>query len=311
MERYLGLDLGGTNIKWVVIGEMADGPPEVVATGTVPTHAEAGPDAVVARLGEVGSAAIAQHGPVAAAGVGVPGLFDPHAGTILLFPNLPGPWKDHPLRDPLAEALEVPVTMINDARAFTLAEGTVGAGKGCDTLVCITLGTGVGGGVMIGGRLHLGAFGVAGEIGHQTVLPDGPRCGCGNRGCVEVLTQASALTRAAGRATPEEVYREAAEGDRRCREAIDQVAAYLGIGLANTVTVLGPDRIVVGGGIVAAGEMVLGPIREAVLRRVTLVPTDRIEVVAAELGPIAGAIGAALAARPATAVHYRLPTRAR
>ena len=176
MARHLGLDLGGTNVKAVVL----DGS-ELVASATFPTDAPRGPRAVVDRL-EVARWATDHHGPVEI-GLGIPGLFDPTDGRVLLFPNLPGPWSGYPLRAMLEKELGRPVHMINDARAFTLAEGTVGAGAGCSTLVCVTLGTGIGGGVMIDGRLHLGAFGVAGEIAHQTVLPDGPLCGCGNRGC--------------------------------------------------------------------------------------------------------------------------------
>src|SRR5690606_13012616 len=151
-------------------------------------------------------------------------------------------------------------------------------------------------GIVIGGRLHLGAWGGAGEIGHQTVLPEGPRCGCGNRGCVEVLAQAGALARLAGRATVDDVFAGVRDGDPRCTAAVSTVADYLGIALANCVTVLGAERIVVGGGIAAAGELILGPLREAVRSRARLVPPEQISVVPAALGPMAGAVGAALAA---------------
>jgi glucokinase len=197
--RLLGLDLGGTNVKVAVVEIAPGGDPQVVAEETHPTHAALGPAAVVSRLVEIGAVTIARHGPVAGAGIGTPGVFDPAAGTVLLFPNLPGPWAGQPLRDPVAAGLGVPVTLINDARAFTLAEGTVGAGKGCDTLVCLTLGTGVGGGLMIGGRLHVGTYGRGGEIGHQIVIPDGPRCGCGAYGCVEAVTRADVLAALAAR----------------------------------------------------------------------------------------------------------------
>jgi glucokinase len=297
-RRYLGLDLGGTNIKSVVLEVSKDGEgPVIIASDSAPTEAERGPAAVVDRLIAVGRALISSYGPISAVGIGVPGLFDRTNGTILLFPNLPGPWEGHPFRAPIADALGLPVAIINDARAFTLAEGTIGAGRGAHTLVCLTLGTGVGGGVMIGGRLHLGAWGVAGEIGHQTVLPEGPICGCGNRGCAEPLTQAAALAALAGKATAEEVYVAAAAGEKRSIDAIRTVAGYLGIAIANTVAMLGPDRIVIGGGIIAAGDVVLDPIRAAIRERVTLVPTNEIQVVAAALGSIAGAVGAALAAR--------------
>lgn len=185
--------------------------------------------------------------------------------------------------------------MVNDARAFTLAEGTIGAGAGCSTVACVTLGTGVGGGLMFGGRLHRGAFGVAEEIGHQTVLTDGPLCGCGNRGCVEALVKADALASDAGRSSASEVFEGARGGDQACLAAVRRWAEFLGIGLANVVTIVGPDRIVVGGGIAEAGDLVLDPITEAVRRRVTLVPTESIDIVPAVFGRFSGAVGAALA----------------
>ena len=149
--------------------------------------------------------------------------------------------------------------------------------------------------MMIDGRLHRGAYGVAGELGHQTVLPDGPLCGCGNRGCVEALVKADVLAASAGRSSASAVFSGARDGDDRCIAAVSQMAEFLGIGLANVVTLFGPDRIVVGGGIAEAGDLVLGPITDAVKRRVTLVPTDSIEIVQATFGRFAGAVGAALA----------------
>lgn len=295
MTRRLGLDFGGTNIKVVVVDDAA-GEPTVVGSDQRPTMAEGGPDVVVGQLVEAARQAVDRHGPVDAVGLGIPGVFDEAAGTIVLFPNFPGPWEGHQVRRPIAEAVGLPVAMINDARAFTLAEGTIGAGRGCRSIVGLTLGTGVGGGVMIDGRLITGVTGRAGEVAHQVIDPDGPVCGCGNRGCVEAFASAAALTAAAGLDTVEAVYRAAAGGDRRARAAVERVADYLGIGLANMVTVLGPERIVVGGGIMAGGEQVLAPIRAAVARRVTLVPPESISIVAAELGTVAGAIGAALAA---------------
>ena len=134
----------------------------------------------------------------------------------------------------------LPVTLINDARAFTLAEGTIGAGRGSSTLVCVTLGTGIGGGLMFNGNLYTGPLGVAGEIAHQTVLPDGPLCGCGNRGCAEALAKADAIAARAGRATVEEVYAGVAAGDPDCIAAVEFAAYYLGIALANAVVAAGP-----------------------------------------------------------------------
>lgn len=294
MSRHVGLDLGGTNIKTAVV-ERREGDWSLLSTGSVETGAAEGPEAVAANLVAVGSATIAANDDVETLGLGVPGHFDRESGRILLFPNLPGDWEGFPLRDRVATGLGMNIWMVNDARAFTLAEGLLGSGKGHNTVACITLGTGVGGGLMIGGRLHRGAFGVAGELGHQTVLPEGPLCGCGNRGCVEALVRADVLAADAGKDSAEEVFDGARDGDEQCLVAVSRMAYYLGIGLANVVTILGPDCIVVGGGIAEAGELVMRPITEAVRSRVTLVPTDRIEILPATFGRFAGAVGAALA----------------
>jgi glucokinase len=292
--RHLGLDLGGTSIKVALIEGSAAGF-EATRTDQRDTQAWRGPEAVAENLIAAARSAIESDGPVASVGLGVPGLFEPETGDVVLFPNLPGEWNGFSLRKTMERALGVAVWMINDARAFTLAEGTMGAGAGYPTVVCMTLGTGVGGGIMIDGRLHLGAFGVAGELGHQTIDPSGRWCGCGNRGCVEAMARADVLVELSGKDSAEEVYATAATGDVKSIAAIHEVAGYLGIGLANVVTLLGPDRIVIGGGIAESGDLVLGPIREAVRARVTLVPTDLIDVVPASLGTSAGALGAALA----------------
>lgn len=293
-DRHLGLDLGGTSIKVAVLERTETGF-ETALTDQRDTQASMGPEVVTGNLIAAAREAIDSAGPVSSIGLGVPGLFEASTGRIVLLPNLPGQWRGFPLREKMQDAIVAEVSMVNDARAFTLAEGTMGAGAGHRIVVCMTLGTGVGGGIMIDGRLHLGAFGVAGELGHQTVDPDGRHCGCGNRGCVEAMARADVLAAMAGKGTAEEAYASAAAGDPESLAAIREVARYLGIGLANVVTVLGPDRIVIGGGIVEAGDLVLGPIREAVRERVTLVPTDLIEVVPASLGTKAGALGAALA----------------
>lgn len=291
--HHLGLDLGGTNIKVAMLVQDA-GQWDVTDTRSIATGAPAGPDAVAANLIAAAREMIELQ-DVATVGLGVPGHFDRETGKVILFPNLAGDWEGFPLRHRVEDAIEKQVWMINDARAFTLSEGLIGAGRGCHTVACITLGTGVGGGVMIDGKLHRGAYGVAGELGHQTVEPDGPLCGCGNRGCVEALTKAEVLASAGGKPTAGDVFEAARRGDRRAIDAVAEVARYLGIGLANVVAILGPDRIVVGGGIAEAGDLVMGPIVDAVRSRVTLVPTDRIAIVPARFGRFSGAVGAALA----------------
>lgn len=298
-RHLLGLDLGGTNIKAAVLEIGADeDTPVIVHTRQGSTEASKGPEHVAARIVEIGEQAISSVGVrPEGIGVGVPGLFDYAEGSIMFFTNLPGPWEGFPLRTRVAEGLKASATLINDARAFTLAEGTIGAGRGCRTLACLTLGTGVGGGLMIDGKLHFGAFGTAGEIGHQTIDPDGPSCGCGNPGCLEALTRPPVVAARAGRETFEDVLTGLAEGDEACRSALDDAINHLAIGIANVYTVFGPDRVVIGGGVAEAGDSLLDPLRAAVRARLTLVPPEAVQIVAAELGPFAGAVGAALASQ--------------
>ena len=296
--RFLGLDVGGTNCKLAVL-EIDGDRQELVATATIPTG-PGDPADVLGRLAAVATELVAAHGPVAAAGAGVPGLFDEDRGRAVFLPNLPASWTGQEVAGPLAAGLGVPVALINDARAFTLAESRMGAAAGCPTVVCLTLGTGVGGGVVVDGRLRFGPHGRAGELGHQVIEVGGPPCGCGNRGCVEAFAAGSALCRLGGRATPEAVFAAAAAGDERAAGAVRSVVGRLAVGIANLVTVLWPERVVVGGGVAAAGEGLFGPLRAAVAASAPLVDPGAYEIVPAALGPAAGAIGAALWARERT-----------
>jgi glucokinase len=290
--RFLGLDVGGTNCKLAVL-EIDGDRQELVATATIPTG-PGDPADVLGRLAAVATELVAAHGPVAAAGAGVPGLFDEDRGRAVFLPNLPASWTGQEVAGPLAAGLGVPVALINDARAFTLAESRMGAAAGCPTVVCLTLGTGVGGGVIVDGRLRFGPSGRAGELGHQVIEADGPPCGCGNRGCVEAFAAGAVLCRLGGRATPEAVYAAAAAGDERAAAGVAAVIGRLAVGIANLVTVLWPERVVVGGGVAAAGDRLFGPLRAAVAAAAPLVDPAAYEIVPAALGPGAGAIGAAL-----------------
>jgi glucokinase len=294
--RHLGLDLGGTNIKAAVLEFAAsDSAPVVVHSESVSTEAELGPEHVLDRLVSLGRDIRSHTGGIGALGLGVPGLFDPDTGVVERFPNLAGDWVGYGLRDKVGEGIGLIPTMVNDARAFTLAEGTIGAGRGAMVMLGITLGTGIGGGVMIDGQLHTGAFGTAGEFGHQTVSPDGPMCGCGNRGCLEAVASGGALSAEASTVDVERLYAAAAAGDEVAIRTLERASFFMAIAISNAVSLLGVDVVVVGGGIVSSGDLVLDPLRQAVAERVTLVPTNEIRIVAAELGPMAGAIGAALA----------------
>jgi glucokinase len=291
-SRHLGLDLGGTNIKWAVVENRA-GEWRVHDRDQVETPRSKGPDAVVQRLAAVGLEAIGRSPGVISVGIGVPGLYDAATGTTRFLVNLPG-WAGTPVAGPVGEALGLPASLINDARAFGIAELRLGAGRRASSMVGLTLGTGIGGVIAVDGRVIQGHDGTAGEIGHQTIEPDGPWCGCGNRGCLEAFARADQIAIACGTATVEEAVERARAGDVRATEGLAQVGRYLGIGIANMISVVTPDRVVIGGGVAAAADLLLGPIREELRRRVRTTSLDQVEIVTAELGTWAGAIGAAI-----------------
>jgi len=290
---HLGLDLGGTNIKWVVLEQ--DGPlPRVAATGQVATDTSRGEHSVVEQLVALAREAVHHGGRIESVGVGVPGLYDPVTGATRFIPNVPGTWAGVQVAAPVSAAALAPTRLINDARAFTLAEHRLGSGRGVDSMLGITLGTGVGGGLILGGSLYMGRDGTGGEFGHQTVLPAGELCGCGNRGCLETLAKADAIVAACGRATVAESVQAARSGDRRAQEGLTAAGHYLGIGVSNVVVLLGIDRVVVGGGVAAAGDLLFEPMRKELQRRVFITDIAGVDVVGGELGIWAGAIGAAL-----------------
>jgi glucokinase len=291
-SRHLGLDLGATNLKWVVLErDEADWRP--LDRGQTPTGAPDGAAAVTQRMAEIAREACTRWPGVETLGVGVPGLYRSADGVTTFLPNLGPEWEGWSLAAPLRRALHLPVSLINDARAFGLAELRLGAGRGCDTMVGLTLGSGVGGVIVVGGRVHVGHDGTAGEAGHQTLLPDGPPCTCGNRGCLEALTRADVIADACGTTTVEEAVDAARAGDARALDGLRGAATWLGIGIANLVVLLTPDRVVLGGGVSGAGDLLLEPIRDEIRRRVHVTDLAQVEVVTAELGTWAGAMGAA------------------
>jgi glucokinase len=308
-DAYASIDLGGTKIACVFA--TAEG--QILAEKTIPTLSHEGPPAVLARIaGLVNEMAATLGVRPAAAGMGVPGLADLAAGATRFLPNLPTQWRGVPVRDALAPQIGCPVYLLNDVRMATLGELTYGHGRGASlTMAFFALGTGIGGGVAIEGRLRLGPLGAAGELGHQTIVPDGPRCGCGNRGCLETLASGPALTSqgvwllASGRApklhelvrgdpgavTPREMALAAAAGDDAVREALIRAAEYIGIGVANVVVALHPDLVVFGGGVAEIGPLLFDTVRETVHRRVGMFPTDDLRIEKSLLGDKAGALG--------------------
>ena len=292
VTRHLGLDLGGTNLKWTVVERDGDAW-RVLDRGQVPTR-DGGPDAIVPQLAETGRIALDRWPGIVTCGVGVPGLYDPRTGATRFLVNIPGPWDGYPVAGPVADSLGVPVALINDARAFGLAELRLGAGRGASSLVGLTLGTGVGGVIAVDGKVHQGHDGTAGEVGHQTIDPDGPSCNCGNRGCLEAFARADRIAEACGTASAEEAVERARAGDAAALEGLRRVGRYLGIGIGNMIAVISPDRVVIGGGIAAASDLLFPEIRAEIRRRVLTTSVDMVEIVTAELGTWAGAIGAAV-----------------
>lgn len=314
-DLFAAVDLGGTNVT-MALGT-AEG--KIAASAKIATRAQEGPEAVLRRIAEGVQALVREAGGAPAAlGMGVPGLVDRPRGVTKFLPNLPTQWRDVPVASLLSSALKCEVFLLNDVRAATFGELVFGLGREARTLVFFALGTGIGGGIAIDGRLRLGPLGAAGELGHLTILPDGPPCGCGSRGCLETLASGPAIAAegvrllssglaprlhaiAGGQAsgvTCEAMARAAAEGDANVGEAVARAGRFLGIGVANLVTALHPDLVVVGGGVAGMGDLLLDPVRAEVRSRVRMMPPESVRIERSALGDRAGVMGAlALAAR--------------
>jgi glucokinase len=306
----LGIDVGGTKVAGglVTLGGAVVATARRATPGTSVRETE---DTIVAVVEEL---AARYDGEIVGVGVGAAGWFDRTGDTVLFSPHLA--WRNSALRGDLAARLRWPLWVGNDADAAAWAEYRFGAARGADLALMITLGTGIGGGIVLDGRLRRGSHGVAGEWGHMRVVPDGRLCACGNRGCWEQYASGTALAQtarevartsraAAGRLlelvggdaerlTGEDVATAAAGGDPLARELVAEVGEWLGQGIADLAAILDPEVVVIGGGVSTLGELVLAPARERLDRSLPgrgFRPGPR--VVAAELGPEAGLIGAA------------------
>jgi len=306
----LGIDLGGTKILSLCLDDALN----VLGRDLRPTEAEAGRDAVIERMAASARAAAAGRALVAV-GVSTPGPCDPERGVVTTPPNLPG-WRDVPLARLIGERLGVPAWIENDANAAALAEHRLGAGRGSRHMILVTVGTGIGGGLVLDGRLYHGASGGAGEIGHMQLEPQGRLCGCGRRGCLEALASGVALeaeaaeivskepegtlarlARREGAAPDARLLEQAADaGDAAASAAIERAGRYLGAGLTNLVDIFNPEVIVIGGSLRKLGERYLGPAREVVQREAFPQHRADVRIVEAALGDDAPAIGAALIA---------------
>jgi glucokinase len=312
-DRYaVGVDLGGTFLKLALL----DGENREVARDRVPTDAVEGHEAVLRRMVEgIGRmAAQAPPGAVAGVGLGVPGLLDMETGTVIDLHNLPGRWNNVPAADFLRRETGLPTHLINDARAFVLAEHGLGAAKGTETALFFTIGTGIGGGFVANGRLVFGLGGAAGEVGHIIIEADGPPCPCGNRGCVEAVATGPAVAAEAMRRvvqgftteigqladgdldaiTPELVDRAAEAGDQVAIEVLERAGHFLGLAMAGAIAVVAPEVVVIGGGVARPGGVYWRTAEATARANSHVTPIDRIEFRPAALGYDAGVIGAAL-----------------
>ncbi len=312
----LGLDVGGTKVAGRAFS--LDAPTVALASQVEPTPV--GPTAILDMVASVAKAviadpAVAQAGGVVGAGVGMPGLVSSE-GVLRFAPNLPGV-VDLDVRAELEQRIELPLVVDNDANCAAWCEVVLGAAKGCRNVLAVTLGTGIGGGIVLDGQLFRGAHGFAGEPGHMVVDPEGPDCPCGRRGCWERYGSGSGLgwlgRRAAGAGRlsgvlaavggdveairGEAVTHAALDGDREAIDVMEELAWWVALGLANLVNVLDVERVVVGGGLARAGDLLVDAIDESFQGQV-LAPRNRptVPVLRASFGPEAGAIGAGLLA---------------
>jgi glucokinase len=315
-DRYVvGVDLGGTNI---VVGVMPRDGSQQFAIRSQPTRAETGADAVVDRIVEMIEVAIAEvmaetgatRAQFDGVGIGSPGPLDRERGVVIITPNLG--WRDFPLRDLISDRVGLPATLDNDANCATLGEWWCGAAHGGRNVVGLTIGTGIGGGLILNGLLYHGASDVAGEVGHATIDSNGRRCKCGNYGCLEAYASGPAIAERAREAlaiygpsrlrdlvggdltliTAATVYAAAEQGDAVARDVVRDTARFLGTGIANLVNIFNPDTVVIAGGVTQAGEALFEPLRGEVRNRAFAPAVNACRIVPGTLSGTAGVVGA-------------------
>jgi glucokinase len=305
-KLIVGVDLGGTKIDAV----LADDCGNIRKRELKETLAAEGPNAVIKRVVDA-IKAVSSGSKIAAVGIGAAGIIDVEKEVITFSPNLPG-WRNIKLKDILERELGLKTFVDNDATVAAMAEHKFGLAVGCDHLIFITLGTGIGGGIITNGNVYRGASGSAGEIGHMMIDINGPPCGCGKKGCWEALASGSALEREArakieegvntsipkyarakgGRITAKGVYLAAQDGDETAMDLIEQLGFYLGVGLANLINIFNPQLVVVGGGVSRMGEMLLVPARKTIREHAFEISAKAARVEVSSLGYDAGPLGA-------------------
>jgi glucokinase len=308
----LGIDLGGSKILTAVVDPRG----EMLSNDESMTPATKGREAVIQSIVDSAHRALKQAGvaisKICAIGVGAAGISNPEAGILFTSPNLPG-WRDVPLRDLMQEKLGKKTFLINDADAAALGEFYFGAARGVRNFIYITLSTGIGGGIVIDGKIYTGAIGAAGEVGHMTIDDNGPICNCGSRGCWETLASGTALARLAKnrikegvrtsilayadgdveKVTAQVIHSAAEQGDSLARELIAQTGYYVGVGLANLINIFNPELVIIGGGLSNIGGMLLEPAFQTAGERAYKEAFQSVRFASAELGRNSGVLGAA------------------
>ncbi len=313
MKKYrIGVDIGGTNIKIALVD--FDG--KIIYSNTTPTRAEMGYEAGVNNIKQAIKDLMQETNQdsktIEAIGFGLPGQIDYKEGVVKNLPNIPG-WVNIPLGKIIEEEFSIPTRLDNDVRCAALGELNFGAGKGCENLICITIGTGIGSGIVLNGKLVRGASNAAGEIGHIKMdLNGGPLCGCGDYGCFEAYASGPSIVSMAkeyisggksakykemaadGIITPYLVAQAALQGDAVSIQIFKQMGKIIGTGLSSVINLLNPEKIIIGGGVADAGEILLEPIRNTVIERAMPIQAHTVAIVPAQLANAAGVIGASL-----------------
>jgi len=323
-EQFIvGIDLGGTNIA---AGAMPTDGTREIAMRMIPTLSENGAEAVVDRIAaliedvirETQNETGAERSDFLGVGIGSPGPLDRARGVVIITPNLG--WRDFPLRDEVSKRVNLPATLDNDANCATLGEWWCGAAKGGRNVVGMTIGTGIGGGLIIDGKLYHGSSDSAAEIGHTTIDSTGRRCKCGNYGCLEAYTSGPAIADRARESlegdddslligmvdgdvkkiTAQTVFEAAKRGDRTASEVVRDTAHFLGVGVSNLLNIFNPDIFVIAGGVTQAGDLLFDPLRAEVKRRAFKPAVDACRIVAGALPLSAGVVGAVATFRAQT-----------
>ncbi len=315
-DLSIGIDIGGTKVAGGVVD--ASGRVLARARADTPERSESPEVAENTIVGVVEDLLVRAEGTVSTVGIGAAGFVAADRATIVFAPHLS--WRHEPLRDALAQRINLPIYIDNDANAAVWAEGKFGAARGEGNVMMVNLGTGIGGGILVDGRMIRGRFGIAGEFGHMQIVPDGQRCECGNRGCWEQYASGNALVREARGLmmahspvvrdlaarvggdpqllTGPLITQAAREGDPIAVELLADIGHWLGLGIANLAAAFDPGMFVIGGGVSAAGDLLLGPARSTFRRHLTgRGYRPEASIAAAQLGNEAGLIGAADLAR--------------